>query len=42
VRAALANGTRAIGVLWGYGSREELAGAQRLLQRPGELASLLD
>jgi phosphoglycolate phosphatase len=42
VRAALANGTRAIGVLWGYGSREELAGAQRLLERPGELASLLD
>jgi phosphoglycolate phosphatase len=42
VRAALANGTRAIGVLWGYGSREELQGAERLLVRTGELASLLD
>jgi phosphoglycolate phosphatase len=42
VRAAHANGTRAIGVLWGYGSREELAGAQRLLEHPGELASVLD
>lgn len=41
VRAAAANGTRAVGVLWGYGSREELAGAQRLLARPAELADLL-
>lgn len=42
VRAALANGVRAIGVLWGYGSREELDSAERLLERPAELASLLD
>ena len=42
VRAARANGVRAIGVLWGYGSRAELEGAERLLERTGELASLLD
>jgi phosphoglycolate phosphatase len=37
---ARANGLRAIGVLWGYGSREELeaAGADRLLATPDELA----
>ncbi len=37
---AHANGLRAIGVLWGYGSREELeaAGADRLLATPDELA----
>jgi phosphoglycolate phosphatase len=36
---ARANGLRAIGVLWGYGSREELeaAGADRLLVTPNEL-----
>lgn len=36
---ARANGLRAIGVLWGYGSREELqaAGADRLLATPDEL-----
>jgi phosphoglycolate phosphatase len=42
IRAALANGTRAAGVLWGYGSREELAGAHRLLERPADLASLVE
>jgi len=41
ISAAHANGTRAIGVLWGYGSREELAGAERLLESPAELATLV-
>ncbi|MCL4762269.1 MAG: HAD hydrolase-like protein [Burkholderiales bacterium] len=41
VRAAVANGTRAVGVLWGYGTRDELAGAERLLARPCELATLV-
>jgi phosphoglycolate phosphatase len=40
IRAAHANGVRAAGVLWGYGTREELAGAHRLLATPAELASL--
>jgi phosphoglycolate phosphatase len=37
--AARANGVRAIGVLWGYGSREELlgAGADDTCAAPGEL-----
>ena len=37
-----ANGLRAIGVLWGYGSRAELegAGADHLLDAPAELAGL--
>lgn len=41
--AARHHGVRAIGVLWGYGSREELegAGAHSLCERPGELAALL-
>jgi phosphoglycolate phosphatase len=42
VRAALANRTRAVGVLWGYGCAEELDGAERLLASPTELATLLD
>jgi len=42
IRAAHANGTRAIGVLWGYGSREELAGADQLLEAPAQLTSLAD
>ncbi|MBW6422488.1 HAD hydrolase-like protein [Rhizobium sp. XQZ8] len=39
---AHANGMRALGVLWGYGSREELesAGADGLLQNPADLAGL--
>src|SRR5688500_1519458 len=39
-RAARANGTQAVGVLWGYGSRDELADADRLLERPAQLAEL--
>jgi phosphoglycolate phosphatase len=42
VRAAQANGTRAVGVLWGYGSPDELEGAERLLSRPAELPTLFD
>ena len=40
---ALANGVSAIGVLWGYGSREELAnaGAAALYERPSALAHAL-
>lgn len=42
ILGARANGVRAIGVLWGYGSREELlrAGAERLLARVDELADV--
>ena len=41
--AAAANGLRAIGVLWGYGSRGELmtAGATALYERPSGLARAL-
>jgi phosphoglycolate phosphatase len=42
VRAAQANGTRAVGVLWGYGSAAELEGAERLLTAPPEFVTLLD
>lgn len=40
IRAALNNGARAMGVLWGYGSRSELseAGAEVLLAAPADLA----
>jgi phosphoglycolate phosphatase len=43
VTAARANGLRAIGVLWGHGSREELLGAvpDQLLERPMELKGLV-
>jgi phosphoglycolate phosphatase len=43
VAAAHANGARAIGALWGYGSRDELlgAGADALCAKPGELAACL-
>jgi len=43
VRAAHANGVHAIGVLWGYGSRDELvgAGADALAERPTDLSSAL-
>ena len=37
LRAARANGTRAVGVLWGYGSREELAAADLLVASPAHL-----
>lgn len=40
VRAAQANGTRAVGVLWGFGDADELRGAERLLRTPSELPSL--
>jgi phosphoglycolate phosphatase len=41
VRAAKANGLRAIGVLWGYGSEPELmdAGADILCRTPNDLAN---
>ncbi len=40
VRGAKANGVRAVGVLWGYGTRAELeaAGADALVAAPGDLA----
>lgn len=41
VRAARANGVRAVGVLWGYGTEEELAGADALVRTPAELALAL-
>jgi len=43
VRAAKANGVRSIGVLWGYGSAQELvdAGADMLCQTPSDLAAHL-
>jgi phosphoglycolate phosphatase len=39
VRGAHANGVRAVGVLWGYGSRDELAraGAEAIVAAPHEL-----
>jgi len=41
--AARHHGVRGVGVLWGYGTREELegGGAQVLCHSPGELASVL-
>lgn len=44
VRAAHANGLRAIGVLWGYGSERELreAGADILCAAPREVAACLE
>jgi len=41
--AAKNNGIRSVGVLWGYGSEEELtdAGADKLCLTPGELVSCL-
>ncbi len=41
IRAARANGVRAIGALWGYGSREELADADALAAAPAELRTLI-
>jgi phosphoglycolate phosphatase len=42
VVGAITNGVRAVGVLWGYGSREELlgSGAETLLDAPCELGQL--
>jgi phosphoglycolate phosphatase len=44
VRAARANGARSVGVLWGYGSREELtaAGVDALVARPADLVHALE
>ena len=44
MKGAVANGVRAIGALWGYGSREELlaAGASCLCERPSDLAAVLE
>ncbi len=41
--AARANGLRAVGVLWGYGSERELreAGADRLCAKPAELPAVI-
>ncbi len=43
IAAGRAVGTRTVGVLWGYGDRAELeaAGADVLLEHPGQLAELL-
>lgn len=43
VEAALANGLRCIGVLWGFGTEEELraAGAAAIAAEPGELSALV-
>lgn len=37
------NGLQSVGVLWGYGSREELqgAGAEYLVEKPGEIPAIL-
>lgn len=42
IAGALENRVTAIGALWGYGSRDELAaaGAHRLMERPDELAGI--
>lgn len=42
VRAARRNGARAIGVLWGYGTREELASADAIAATPAELPERVD
>lgn len=41
IRAARANGVRAVGVLWGFGSREELAGADAWVDAPAALGRVL-
>ncbi len=41
LRAARMNGARAVGVLWGYGSREELAGADAVVEEPQQLPDAL-
>jgi len=42
IRAARLNGARAIGVLWGYGSEDELAKADATIRAPAELAGALE
>ncbi len=41
LRAARMNGARAVGVLWGFGSRDELAGADAIVATPEELPAAL-
>ena len=43
IRGARSNGLGSVGVLWGYGSREELeqAGANRIIDSPGQLGAAL-
>ena len=41
IRAARLNGARAVGVLWGYGSAEELAGADAIVRAPADLVATL-
>ena len=43
IEGARANGVRAVGVTWGFGSREELieAGADAIVSRPEELLGVL-
>jgi phosphoglycolate phosphatase len=41
IAAAKENGIRSIGVTWGYGSTEELLGADILCMRPSELQMIL-
>ena len=41
IEAARANGLRAIGVTWGIGDRDELRGADIIVERPAELRVLL-
>jgi phosphoglycolate phosphatase len=41
IRAARANGVRAVGVLWGYGSATELADADAIVETPADLADVL-
>ncbi|MGE0704311.1 MAG: HAD hydrolase-like protein [Vicinamibacterales bacterium] len=44
IEAAHANGLRAVGILWGHGTRAELvtAGSDGLLENPSDFASLLE
>lgn len=43
IDGAVANGVRGIGVLWGFGDREELekAGAWKVVETPAEIAALV-
>ncbi|SDG48223.1 HAD hydrolase-like protein [Dyella sp. 333MFSha] len=43
IDGAVANGVRGIGVLWGFGDREELdkAGAWKVVETPAEIATLV-
>jgi phosphoglycolate phosphatase len=41
IRAARRNGARCVGVLWGYGTREELAPADVLAERPADLPAII-